>query len=63
MEFGKTIGDSFEYAKEGLVGKWAKWILLHYQLHYIPPDHWVCNADIPRSGSLHRNLMNGEECL
>ena len=28
MEFGKTIGDSFEYAKEGLVGKWAKWILL-----------------------------------
>jgi hypothetical protein len=28
MEFGKTIGDSFEYAKEGLVGKWAKWVLL-----------------------------------
>ena len=28
MEFGKTIGDSFEYAKEGLVGKWTKWILL-----------------------------------
>lgn len=28
MEYGKTIGDSFEYAKEGLVGKWAKWILL-----------------------------------
>lgn len=28
MEIGKTIGDSFEYAKEGLVGKWAKWVLL-----------------------------------
>jgi len=28
MEYGKTVGDSFEYAKEGLVGKWAKWILL-----------------------------------
>ena len=28
MDLGKTIGDSFEYAKEGLVGKWAKWILL-----------------------------------
>lgn len=28
MEFGKILGDSFEYAKEGLVGKWAKWILL-----------------------------------
>jgi hypothetical protein len=28
MEIGKTVGESFEYAKEGLVGKWAKWILL-----------------------------------
>jgi hypothetical protein len=28
MELGKTIGDSFEYAKEGLVGKWSKWVLL-----------------------------------
>jgi hypothetical protein len=28
MELGNTIGDSFEYAKEGLVGKWAKWVLL-----------------------------------
>jgi len=28
MEFGKTVGDSFGYAKEGLVGKWTKWILL-----------------------------------
>ena len=28
MEIGKSVGESFEYAKEGLVGKWAKWILL-----------------------------------
>ena len=28
MEFGKLIGDSFEYAKEGLVGHWVKWIVL-----------------------------------
>jgi hypothetical protein len=28
MEFGKLVGDSFEYAKEGLVGHWLKWILL-----------------------------------
>lgn len=28
MEYGKLVGDSFEYAKEGLVGHWAKWILL-----------------------------------
>ena len=28
MEFGKLIGDSFEYAKEGLVGHWGKWIML-----------------------------------
>lgn len=28
MDFGKIVGDSFGYAKEGLVGKWVNWILL-----------------------------------
>lgn len=28
MDFGKTVEDSFEYAKEGLIGKWTKWFLL-----------------------------------
>lgn len=28
MDFGKTVGDSFAYAQEGLVGKWTKWVLL-----------------------------------
>ena len=28
MDFGNMIGESFGYAKEGLVGKWMKWILL-----------------------------------
>jgi len=28
LEFGKLIGDSFEYSKEGLVGHWGKWIML-----------------------------------
>ena len=28
MDFGKIVGDSFEYAKEGLVGHWVKWIVL-----------------------------------
>ena len=28
MEFGKLVGNSFEYAKEGLVGHWLKWIVL-----------------------------------
>jgi hypothetical protein len=28
MDFGKLVGDSFAYAKEGLVGKWVTWILL-----------------------------------
>ncbi|WP_321507434.1 DUF4013 domain-containing protein [uncultured Methanoregula sp.] len=28
MDFGKMVGESFGYAKEGLVGKWMKWILL-----------------------------------
>jgi hypothetical protein len=28
MDYGKMLGESFEYAKEGLVGKWMKWLLL-----------------------------------
>lgn len=28
MDFGKLVGESFGYAKEGIVGKWVKWILL-----------------------------------
>ncbi|MGD0080238.1 MAG: DUF4013 domain-containing protein [Methanoregula sp.] len=28
MDYGKMVGNSFAYAKEGLVGKWVKWILL-----------------------------------
>lgn len=28
LEYGKIVGDSFEYAKEGLVGHWVRWIVL-----------------------------------
>jgi hypothetical protein len=28
LDIGKMVGDSFEYAQEGLVGKWTKWFLL-----------------------------------
>jgi len=28
MDYGNMLGESFEYAKEGLVGKWMKWLLL-----------------------------------
>jgi hypothetical protein len=28
MDYGKVLGESFGYAKEGLVGKWVKWVLL-----------------------------------
>lgn len=28
MDFGNMIGDSFEYAKEAVMVKWVKWILL-----------------------------------
>jgi hypothetical protein len=28
MDFGKMIGDSFEYTKEAVVGKWNKWLML-----------------------------------
>lgn len=28
MELASMLGDSFEYTKEALVGKWGKWLLL-----------------------------------
>jgi hypothetical protein len=28
MDYGNMIGDSFEYAKEAVVGKWNQWIML-----------------------------------
>ncbi len=28
MEIGEMLGNSYEYTKEGLMGKWMKWILL-----------------------------------
>ncbi|MDG6256168.1 MAG: DUF4013 domain-containing protein [Methanomicrobiaceae archaeon] len=28
MEIGEMLGDSFEYTREGLMGKWKKWLLL-----------------------------------
>lgn len=28
MEIGKSLGDSLEYAKEAVWGKWSRWILL-----------------------------------
>lgn len=28
MDYGNMLSESFEYAKEGLIGKWMKWLLL-----------------------------------
>jgi hypothetical protein len=28
MDYGNMVGESFEYAKEAVMGKWLKWILL-----------------------------------
>ncbi|NYT06260.1 MAG: DUF4013 domain-containing protein [Methanomicrobiales archaeon] len=28
MDIGEMLGNSFEYTKEGLMGKWMKWVLL-----------------------------------
>jgi len=28
MDFGSMVGESFEYAKEAVVGKWNKWLML-----------------------------------
>jgi hypothetical protein len=37
------LGDSFEYTREGLVGKWVKWILLAV-LSIIPIVNWIVNG-------------------
>jgi len=36
VDSGKIIEDSFEYAKEGLVGKWKTWILLIFSCLVFP---------------------------
>jgi hypothetical protein len=28
MDYGSMVGDSFEYAKEAVIGKWNKWLML-----------------------------------
>ena len=28
MDYGSMVGDSFEYSKEAVVGKWNKWVML-----------------------------------
>src|SRR5512137_1771698 len=28
MDYGSMVGESFEYAKEAVVGKWNKWVML-----------------------------------
>lgn len=28
MDYGSMIGESFEYAKEAVIGKWGKWLML-----------------------------------
>jgi hypothetical protein len=28
MDYGTMVSESFEYAREGLIGKWTKWLLL-----------------------------------
>jgi hypothetical protein len=37
------LGDSFEYTREGLVGKWVRWILLAV-LSIIPIVNWIVNG-------------------
>lgn len=36
MDFGKMLGESFDYTKSGLVGQWGKWILLFISMVIFP---------------------------
>jgi len=36
MEFGKMLGDSYEYTKDGLFGNWGKWLLLFISMIVFP---------------------------
>lgn len=36
MEFGKMLGDSYEYTRNGLVGNWGTWLLLFVSMIIFP---------------------------
>lgn len=36
MEFGKMLGDSYEYTKNGLFGQWGRWLLLFISMIIFP---------------------------
>ncbi len=36
MDFGNMLGDSFAYAKDAVVGKWVRWILLNISCIIFP---------------------------
>lgn len=44
------VGDSFEYAKEGLIGKWMKWVLLI-----------ICYIIFPLMGGYIVRILRGEK--
>ncbi len=47
MEIGENLGASFEYAKEALVGKWVRWILLII-IGFIPIVNFIMSGYIIR---------------
>lgn len=36
MEFGKMLGDSYEYTRNGLVGNWGTWLMLFISMIIFP---------------------------
>ena len=47
MGIGDNLGESFEYAKEALVGKWVRWILLAI-ISIIPVVNFIASGYIVR---------------
>ena len=40
------VGESFEYAKEAVVGKWNKWLMLIIATILLAhPSHGICDED------------------
>ena len=62
VDSGKIIEDSFGYAKEGLVGKWDRWILLIFS-GIIFPLYLGYVLRIYRGANPSPHLITGAACL
>jgi hypothetical protein len=61
MDFGNMLGDSFEYTKEAVMGKWLKWILLiiPFMSHGYSMEIFKGTKPAPEINDWVANFING----